>query len=77
MGEGGGYGYANSSVGRVSAGTQLMPFKLFTQVQPCLVYDEVLGLPAKIGPGSPCNLSSSPTNGFGQAPYILNFAILY
>jgi Big-like domain-containing protein len=74
MGEGGPYGYGSGNP-RVSAGTQLMSFKYFTESQPCLVYDEILGLPANIGPGSPCNFSSIPANGAGQAPHILNFAI--
>ena len=75
LGEGGPYGYTNSIYGRVNAGTQLMAFKYFTQNMPCLVYDEVSGIPANIGPGSPCNYSRIPVNGAGQAPHILNFSI--
>lgn len=84
LGEGGPYGYdgmgfgsssPSNALGRFKAGTQLMPTKYFTQEQPCLVYDNQRGLPSDIGPGSPCNFSKIPTNGAGQAPHILTFAL--
>lgn len=83
-GEGGPYGYngfsGNNPDGRFKAGTQPLPFKYFTESPNnsairCLTYNDVTGLPADIGLGSPCNFSSIPLNGAGQAPHILNFAI--
>ena len=81
LGEGGPYGYdgfSNKTVnplGRFKAGTQLMAFKYFTQSLPCVTYDNQQGMPVDIGPGSPCNFSSVPRNGAGQAPHILTFAL--
>jgi hypothetical protein len=83
-GEGGPYGYngygGSNPDGRFKAGTQLLPFKYFTEAPNtpsirCLTYNDVTGLPDNIGVGSACNFSSIPVNGAGQAPHILNFAI--
>ena len=82
-GEGGPYGYngfttTNNPDGAVKAGTSLMAYKYFTSLTPqtaCLTYDDFQGLIPDIGPGSPCNFSSVPVNGAGQAPHILNFAV--
>jgi hypothetical protein len=73
-GEGGPFGYTNNAQA-VSAGTSLMAYKYFTGNGPtgCLTYDDVNGLIGDIGPGSPCNFSTIPSNGKGQAPHIINY----
>jgi hypothetical protein len=62
----------------VKAGTSLMAFKYFTSARPqtvCMTYDDSNGLIGDIGPGSPCNFSTIPVNGAGQAPHIINYAV--
>jgi hypothetical protein len=71
-------GFSSKTVnpfGRFKAGTALMAFKYFTDTGlACATYDDINGIP-DVGPGSPCNFSKVPTNGRGQSPHILNYAI--